>query len=179
MASIQQSLFETQPPPWEVDDAAAALVATVVLAGGPLGEFDYLVPAEMAGGANPQRMLEAGRRVRVPLGRSNRSVVAYCVEVAMKPTGARKLKAVAAVLDRRPLLSPAMLRVTRWMADYYLCPWGQVLEAVVPAGVRHDAGGRDVTFFTASPNAAERIEQLKLPAKQAEALRLLAASEHR
>ncbi len=94
-------------------------------------------------------------------------------------SGRRKLKAVAAVLDRRPLLSPAMLRVTRWMADYYLCPWGQVLEAVVPAGVRHDAGGRDVTFFTASPNAAERIDQLKLPAKQAEALRLLAASERR
>ena len=45
------------------------------------------------------------------------------------------------MLDPQPLLSPAMLRLTRWMADYYLCPWGQVLEAVVPAGVR--AAGRD------------------------------------
>ena len=70
-----------------------------------------------------------------------------------------------------------MLRVTRWMADYYLCPWGQVLEAVVPAGVRHDAGGRDVTFLTAAPDAAERAKQLKLSAKQTELLRLLTASE--
>ena len=92
---------------------------------GPAGEFDYLVPAEMIGGPRPERTLEAGRRVRVPLGRSNRSVVGYCVDVAMKPAGGRKLKAVAAVLDRGPLLSPAMLRVTRWMADYYLCPWGR------------------------------------------------------
>ena len=35
-----------------------------------------------------------------------------------------------------------MLRLTEWMADYYLCPWGQVLEAVVPAGVRWQAGTR-------------------------------------
>jgi primosomal protein N' (replication factor Y) len=95
----------------------------------------------------------------------------------MKPAGGRKLKAVASLLDRGPLLSPAMLRLTRWMADYYLCPWGQVLEAVVPAGVRHDAGGRDVTFLTAAPDAAERAKQLKLSAKQTELLRLVAASE--
>ena len=51
------------------------------------------------------------------------------------------------VLDAQALLSPSMLRVTRWMADYYLCPWGQVLEAVVPAGVRQKAGTRDVTLL--------------------------------
>ncbi len=176
MPSIQQSLFETQPPAWEVDDSAMALVATVILPSGPAGEFDYLVPEEMLGGARPERTLEAGRRVRVPLGRSNRSVVGYCVDVAMKPAGSRKLKAVAAVLDRTPLLSPAMLRLTRWMAEYYLSPWGQVLEAVVPAGVRHDAGGREVTLLAAAPDALERARQLKLSAKQTELLRLLAAS---
>ena len=39
-----------------------------------------------------------------------------------------------------------MLRLTEWMADYYLCPWGQVLDAVVPAGVRWQAGTRDKLF---------------------------------
>src|SRR3954469_13172847 len=111
--SLQQSLFETRPPQWEIDEAAAALVATVVLPGGPAGEFDYLVPDEMAGGMYPERTLEPGRRVRVPLGRGNRSVVGYCVEMATKPAGGRKLKAVTAVLDRQPLITPSMLRVTR------------------------------------------------------------------
>src|SRR5689334_11575340 len=92
MAATQQSLFNTQPPPWEVDDAAMALVATVVLSDGPTGEFDYLVPEDMIGRKGPKHTLEPGRRVRVPLGRSNRSVVGYCVDVAQKPTGGRKLR---------------------------------------------------------------------------------------
>jgi primosomal protein N' (replication factor Y) len=176
MPSQQQSLFETEPAPWELDDAADQLVATVVLPGGPAGEFDYLAPAGLVAGDRPEQRLEAGRRVRVPLGRANRSVVGYCVALVNKPVGQRKLKSVSAVLDRQPLLSPPMLRLTRWMADYYLCPWGQVLEAVVPAGVREQAGTRNVKFLSVPPEVAARIGQLELPPKQAEALKLLAAS---
>ena len=71
--SQQQSLFDTEPAPWELDDAAQQHVATVVLPSGPGGEFDYLVPEGMG--------LAVGCRVRVPLGRGNRSVVGYCVAV--------------------------------------------------------------------------------------------------
>ena len=42
--SQQQTLFDPEPVPWELDDAAQQQVATVVLASGPEGEFDYLVP---------------------------------------------------------------------------------------------------------------------------------------
>ncbi|MEX2307158.1 MAG: primosomal protein N' [Pirellulales bacterium] len=176
MAPQQQTLFDSQPVPWELDDAAQRLVATVVIPGGPAGEFDYVVPAGLVSGERPERQIEPGRRVRVPLGRGNRSVVGYCVELGSKPDNGRSLKPVSAVLDRQPLLSPAMLRLTRWMADYYLCPWGQVLEAVVPAGVREQAGTRNVTLLTVPPDAAARITKLKLPVKQAEALKLLAGS---
>ena len=34
-----------------------------------------------------------------------------------------------------------MLELTRWMAGYYACSWGQALDAVVPAGVQE--AGRD------------------------------------
>ena len=151
-------------------------MATVVLPGGPAGEFDYLAPDRMVAGGRPEQRLEPGRRVRVPLGRGNRSVVGYCVALENKSAGGRKLKSVAAVVDRRPLLSPAMLRLTRWMADYYFCPWGQVLEAVVPAGVRGKAGTRDVTLLSVPPDVASQLATLKLPAKQLEALKILAAS---
>ena len=109
----QQSLFETEPPPWEVDDASEQLVATVVIAGGPTGEFDYLVPAGLTPTDQPERRIEPGRRVRVPLGRGNRNVVGYCVALANKPTGGRRLKSVAGVLDRQQILSPPLLRLTR------------------------------------------------------------------
>ncbi len=172
----QQSLFDTEPAPWELDDDAARLVATVVLASGPAGEFDYLVPDGLVAPGHSARRLEPGRRVRVPLGRGDRSVVGYCVAVGNKPAGGRKLKAVSEVVDPQPLLSPAMLRLTQWMADYYLCPWGQVLEAVVPAGVRSQAGTRDVKLLSVAADVAERLAELELPPKQAEALRVLAAS---
>ncbi len=70
----------------------------------------------------------------------------YCVRLENRLDGGRRLKALHDVADERPLLSPAMLRLTEWMADYYLCPWGQVLEAVVPAGVRAGAGTRRTQF---------------------------------
>ena len=40
----QRDLFDTRPPPWELDDATDGCVATVVFAEGLDGEFDYLVP---------------------------------------------------------------------------------------------------------------------------------------
>ena len=71
-----------------------------------------------------------------------------------------------------------MLRLTQWMADYYLCPWGQVLEAVVPAGVRGMAGTREVKFLTAVPDALAKFAALKLRSpQQRKALEALAASE--
>src|SRR5687767_13547533 len=144
--SQQQSLFDTAPAPWELDDVTERLVATVVIPGGPPGELDYLAPEKLLAEGMPEQ-LAPGKRVRVPLGRGNRTVVGYCVALTSKATGGRTLKLVLSVLDRRPLLSAAMLRLTRWMAEYYLCPWGQVLEAVVPAGVREQAGTRDVTLL--------------------------------
>jgi primosomal protein N' (replication factor Y) len=166
--SQQQTLFDPEPAPWELDDAAQQHVATIVLASGVGSEFDYLVPEGMP--------VAVGCRVTVPLGRGNRNVVGYCTEVGFKSASGRKLKAIADVLDAQALLSPSMLRVTRWMSEYYLCPWGQVLDAVVPAGVRHQAGTRDVTLLAVSPEVAARIGELKLAGKQAEALQILATS---
>ncbi|HOM17226.1 MAG TPA: hypothetical protein PLQ00_07855, partial [Thermoguttaceae bacterium] len=67
------SLFDHLPP-WEEDDRAEALTAKVVFPDGPPGDFDYLVPPELAS------RLQPGQRVRVPLGKGNRLVVGYCVE---------------------------------------------------------------------------------------------------
>ena len=71
-----------------------------------------------------------------------------------------------------------MLRLTRWMADYYLCPWGQVLEAVVPAGVRHDAGDarRDVSRRRAGCCRANRATRSFRPSRR-KCLQVLAASD--
>ncbi len=175
--SQQQQLFETEPAAWEMDAREQRLVATVVLSEGPVGEFDYLVPEKFCDESLGDRLLEAGRRLQVPFGRSNRSVVGYCVCLETKSVDSRQLKWVAGVIDSASLLSPAMLRLTRWMADYYLCPWGQVLGAVVPAGVRRLAGTRQVTLLQVPPDVAEHLGEQQLSSKQQRrALEVLAAS---
>ena len=60
-----------------------------------------------------------GKRVRVPFGRGDRSTVGYCVGLGTTPPG-RGVKEVVEVLDEESLLTEPLLRLTRWMADYYL-----------------------------------------------------------
>jgi len=169
MSDLQRSFFETEPEPWEADDQAEQLVAGIVFATGPAQEFDYLVPDAL------REAVEPGRRVMVPLGKGNRQVQGYCVRVESRVAGPRLLKPLAAVVDRRTLLSPAMLRLTRWIADYYLSAWGQVLETVLPAGVRGEAGTRMATLLTLDPRAAEPLAG-KAADKQGAILRALAAA---
>ncbi len=171
MSDPQRHLFDTEPAPWQEDDQAQQFVATVVLPTGPAQEFDYVVPDAL------RDQLEPGHRVRVPLGRGNRLRTGYCVRLENRPVGPRRLKPIESVVDRRSLLSPAMLRLTEWIAGRYLCDWGQVLETVVPAGVRGQAGTRMTTLLSLDAGARERIASMKLPEKQLAALRALAAAK--
>ena len=141
MPRFQPTLFDNDSQPWDEDDRSEQLTAAVVFPVGPEGEFDYKVPERLAAEVEP------GRRVRVPFGRGDRVVTGYCVRVESKPPGRRVLKSIQAVVDCRRLLSPAMLRLTGWIADHYLCPWGQVIQAVVPTGVRIRAGVRTVKLY--------------------------------
>jgi primosomal protein N' (replication factor Y) (superfamily II helicase) len=178
MGASQQHLFAADPEPWELDAAELRTVASVVLATGPGGPYDYEVPDRHADPSRPEQLVQPGRRVSIPFGRGDRIVVGYCVELGTKPVGSRKLKSIAGVVDAQSLLTPAMLRLTRWMADYYLSPWGQVLEAVLPAGVRGMAGLQKVKFLTAVDGALDKFKELKLRSpQQRKALELLAASE--
>jgi len=125
----QRELFENRPP-WVEDDARRGTVATVVLPDGVDKPLDYLVPEQLAADMEP------GRRVRVPLGRGNRLRLAYCVAVRHGELPQTPLKSVAGVEDDRPLLSRRMLDLTAWMAERWMARRGEVLEAVLPAGVR-------------------------------------------
>jgi primosomal protein N' (replication factor Y) len=166
MSASQQRLFDAAPLAWELDAAELRAVASVVFPSGPEGAFDYDVPEDLCDSARPDRFIEPGRRVEAPLGRGNRQLVGYCVEMTTKPVAAGRLKPILDVVDSRSLLSPAMLRLTRWMAEYYLCPWGQVLEAVVPAGVRTKAGVRQVKRLVAVDGALAKFGELKLRSPQ-------------
>ena len=171
MFDEQKELFEVEVDPWQLDDESERRIASVVFAEGVADAYSYLVPDEL------QDDVVVGKRVRVPLGRGNRSVVGYCVDVTTQSSVQRRLKSISAVLDETPLASPAMLRLTRWMADHYLTTWGKALEGVLPAAIRYQAGTRERTFYSVPTHIAARLTQLKLPSKQAAILKHLASSQ--
>ncbi len=170
MSENQRELFHVDADPWELDDEAECYVASIVFAEGVADAYSYAVPEPL------RHDVVAGKRVRVPFGRANRLTVGYCVDVRSEVRPAGKLKSVKAVLDATPLASPAMLRLTRWMADRYLTSWGKALECVLPAAVRTQAGTRQQTVYFVPTHIAARLTQLKLPPKQAHVLRFLASS---
>jgi primosomal protein N' (replication factor Y) (superfamily II helicase) len=167
---VQKRLFDDDPPEWELEHQDERPIASVVFAiGGPPGQFDYEVPESMV--AN----MSAGRRVVVPLGRGNRPITAYCVDFEVKPV-TRRVKQVQRIIDEQRLFSDEMLRLTEWIADYYLCDLGQVLETVVPAGVRDQAGTRMATMLHVSTQAeqlAPSKKERKLTPQQEKTLTVL------
>ena len=88
------------------------------------GVYTYRVPEAMAEEAVP------GARVLVPFGRRQiTGVIAERVEGSDD-----KLKPLHDVLDARPALTSELLSLTKWVADYYLCAWGEAVKAALPSG---------------------------------------------
>lgn len=93
-------------------------------------EFDYRVPDALRG------RLRTGSRVSVPLGpRSRRGYVVRLLDAPRHE--AKATKDVARLLDEgEPLVAPDLLPLTRFVADYYGCSWGEALDAALPGPVR-------------------------------------------
>src|SRR5919199_3152573 len=114
-----RSALEGVAPPPEIAQVVVELPLETPL--------DYHIPPDLRTGCR------IGQRVLVPLAK--RQVLGYIVGLASTSTVA-DLKELIEILDETPLLTPVLLQLTRWIAEYYLCPWGQVLKAAVPEGFR-------------------------------------------
>ena len=166
----QRTFFDNDAPEnipeWEDDDRSNIRRAKVVFSDGAPGVFDYKIPDRLV------ERVRIGCRLLVPLGKANRSVEAWCVAVETGPIAPAapgkkpiRIKDVSAVIDSTPLLSEKMLALALWIAERYLAPVGQVLEAILPAGVRSHAGTRLTTVWSVVPNAEERIAALEQQAQ--------------
>jgi primosomal protein N' (replication factor Y) (superfamily II helicase) len=150
----------------DAPETAAGTFADVVF-DRPLDHaYSYAVPDEVID------RIGVGKRVEAPFGRGDTGTVGYCVRVHEVPP-LRAVKSITKVLDDEALLTDSLLRLTRWMADYYLCGWGQVLQAVLPAGVRDQAGTREAVFVEAVPETELPDPLPALTTKQTHALEKL------
>lgn len=80
------------------------------------------------------KTVERGARVLVPFGK--RRVVGVALGPAAAQTDA-EIKDVLEVIDEEPLVTPPLLDLAAWVADYYLTPPGECYRLIFPPeGVR-------------------------------------------
>ncbi len=97
------------------------LVSVAVMAAVPHA-LTYAIPEGLA--------LRPGQRVQVPL--ANRRAVGIVLEAATSAEPGIKVKAILRALDPEPLLSPELVTLGLWAAEYYLAPVGEVFRAMLP-----------------------------------------------
>jgi primosomal protein N' (replication factor Y) len=89
--------------------------------------FTYAVPASL------QDRIAVGARVVVPLGRRVETGFAVGFPATANEDG---LKTIIDLPDTAPIIADEMMRVCRWIAEYYCCSLGEALNCAVPAGIR-------------------------------------------
>src|SRR3989344_684220 len=92
-----------------------------------LGAFQYSIPDSM------KEKLRVGARVYVFV--RTRRLIGYVVGFS-EEKAIEDVRDIDSVVDEAPILSAEFLELTRWMSDYYLCSWGQAIEAVLPAAFK-------------------------------------------
>ncbi|MGD9782014.1 MAG: primosomal protein N' [Kiritimatiellia bacterium] len=132
-------------------------------------EFDYLIPGELAG------RVRIGSVVRVPFG--HRRARGFVVGLADR-SDFPNLKAIESVATDLPLFDEQMLRLARWIADYYAAPFESAIAAILPAAVRRDGAKFKEQLVArvsgdAAPSAEEESALAKKSPKQAAAWALL------
>ncbi|MEO6051813.1 MAG: primosomal protein N' [Pyrinomonadaceae bacterium] len=97
--------------------------------------FTYRVPEEMRAG------VKLGARLMLPFGWRNLTGYAVGLHTELPPDveiDESKIKDIIAVTDDEPLITPEILKLTQWTADYYASYWGEMLKAALPAGINSE-----------------------------------------
>lgn len=93
--------------------------------------FTYRVPRAMV------ESIKIGARVIVPFGKKNSRVfTAVVARLHNSPPGKYQARYILELLDEYPLISGYQLELFRWMADYYMCCVGEVMNVALPSGLK-------------------------------------------
>ncbi len=91
------------------------------------GPFDYEVPSSLKSG------IALGKRVWVNFG--PRRMIGYVIGIS-ENTDCEKTKPILEIIDKEPILSAEMLELTKQISEYYLCSWGEAIDAAVPSSLK-------------------------------------------
>ncbi len=129
--AVSTSLFNDLPAPAATDDRPdrATWFADVILPLPLPRLYTYRVPQALA------EQVAVGLRVVVQFGKQK---VLSCVVAAVHQTPPREYEAkyVLEVIDEQPVVTAPQLKLFEWIATYYMCTLGEVLNAALPAALK-------------------------------------------
>ncbi len=120
-------------------------------------EFDYSIPAGLAG------QVEVGTRVQVPFGA--RKIFGTVTALAGESAHA-SLKPILKVIGAQSLVTPKVLKLARWIGEYYCCAPETALKSVLPEAIRKEKEGWKRQLFVRALPVSDKFP--KLPKRQQE-----------
>ena len=95
----------------------------------PFDSFTYLVPSDM------ETRVMRGCRVVVPLGK-NKIYSGVVLNTHNNTPEGVEVKAIIEVLDDHPVVNEQQFAFWQWIANYYICPLGDVMKAALPGAMK-------------------------------------------
>lgn len=91
--------------------------------------FTYRVPFEL------NEHVKKGQRAIVQFG-DRKILTGLIIEIKPEPPKDYEAKYILEILDEYPAVTDVQLKFFQWMADYYMCTLGEVMNAALPAGLK-------------------------------------------
>lgn len=85
--------------------------------------FHYRISQELKG------RIYLGSRVSVPF---RGKLTTGCIVGFLAKSDVKNIKDIVQIIDKKPLLTPQVRRLTKWISNYYLCSWEKILNYAIP-----------------------------------------------
>jgi primosomal protein N' (replication factor Y) len=111
--------------------------------------YTYAVPVHL------EELIQTGVRVEVQFGRQ-KLYTAIVHAITQQAPVEYVPKAILSVVDEQPIVTQSQLDFWQWIASYYMCTLGDVMQAALPAFFKLDSE----TFFVKNPDNESDILDL-------------------
>jgi primosomal protein N' (replication factor Y) len=132
--------------------------------------FDYEIPEAL------EAKIAIGSRVRVPV--RMRLALATVIEVTDQ-SEVKGIRPIEHVIGDKPIFNPSLIRLGKWIADYYCCPIEVAMRSILPQVIRQAEVGHKKRLFASLLREVEPEELAgiaKKAPKQAEVVEFLRAA---
>ena len=99
--------------------------------------FTYLIPKEL------EKQTKVGVRAVAPFGK--RTLTGFVINKTKTTTVKDEIKSLTDIIDEKPIVDSSGLKFYQWLADYYLCSFGEALKLAIPYGSEIESKRKIIT----------------------------------